>query len=170
MVRNALHKLDKGLQFFEEWSLFLMVTSALVMLFVSVFTRYAMTYTMTWPEEWVRVALMYATFVGISVAARNRSSIRVDALPNLMPKLKFVTDVFCNFSMLLFASFATWYGVKLAKMQYMTHQKTITLQIPQWILYSVLPLMGVLLILRLGMVLYEDFTGKPLAPKDTKAG
>ncbi len=88
MFDRTLRYLDKALTFFEEWSLFLTVIVALATLFVSVLTRYLMTYTMTWPEELVREVIMYTTFVGCATAVKNRSLIRIDAVPNLFPWLK----------------------------------------------------------------------------------
>jgi TRAP-type C4-dicarboxylate transport system permease small subunit len=50
-------------------------------------------------------------------------------------------------------------------LQVMTGQVTTVMKIPQRYLYCVLPLMGILMILRQIQVLYEDITGKPIAPK-----
>ncbi len=165
MLRKTLWYLDKGLTFFENWTLFLTVTAALVTLFVSVFTRYAMTYTMTWPEELVREVIVYSTFVGAAVAVKSRALIRVDALPNLVPGLKKILDTTAHLVLFVFGGFITWYGLKLVDLQWRTHQTTIILRVPQWILHSIIPLMGVLIMLRVIHVLYEDFTGKPISDK-----
>jgi TRAP-type C4-dicarboxylate transport system permease small subunit len=46
----------------------------------------------------------------------------------------------------------------MAAMQVRTHQKTIILQIPLVILYAILPIMGVLIMVRTIQVVYEDYT------------
>ena len=163
MVRKALQVLDKGLSWFEEWTLFLTVTAALLTLFVSVVTRYTMTYTMTWPEELVREVIVYSTFVGCAAAVKRRGNIRVDAVPNLFPRLAKGLDAVSHVALLLFAGFITWYGVKLVKLQIATKQATIILKIPQSVLYSIIVLMGVTMICRLAHVLYEDLTGTKVA-------
>ncbi len=164
MFRKTLYYVDKVLSFFEEWTLFLTVLAALLTLFVSVVTRYTITYTMTWPEELVREVIVYTTFVGCATAIKNRSLIRIDAVPNLLPWLKRPFDFLAHGSLLVFAVFVTYYGVKLVQLQHMTKQTTIILRIPQVVLYSIMPLMGVLMIFRLIHVLTEDITGKPIEP------
>jgi len=162
LFRTALRFVDRVLSLFEEWSLFVAVLSALVALFVSVVTRYAMTYTMTWPEELVREVILYTTFVGSAAAVKNRSLIRIDAVPNVFPWLKKPLN-FCNHAAVaIFALFVTYYGWKLVKLQYLTKQTTIILKIPQVFLYSILPLMGVMMLLRLIQVVTEDLTGRAL--------
>ena len=162
MFDRTLRYLDKALTFFEEWSLFLAVFVALVMLFISVMTRYLMTYTMTWPEELVREVIMYTTFVGCATAVKNRSLIRIDAVPNLFPWLKKPLDFVNHAAVGVFAVFVTYFGWQLVKLQYMTKQTTIILRIPQVVLYSIIPLMGILMFLRLVQVVTEDLRGQPL--------
>jgi TRAP-type C4-dicarboxylate transport system permease small subunit len=162
MMRRTLQVLDKVLSFFEEWSLFVAVMAALVTLFVSVVTRYTITYTLTWPEELVREVIVYTTFVGCAPAVKNRALIRIDALPNLVPALKRPLEFLAHFALLGFAGFVTWFGVKMALFQYRMGMKTIILQVPQVVLYSILPLMGILMLCRLVHVLYEDISGRPV--------
>ena len=162
MMRRALQVLDKVLTFFEEWTLFVAVMAALLTLFVSVVTRYTITYTLTWPEELVREVIVYTTFVGCAAGIKNRALIRIDALPNLFPALKRPLEFLSHLSLLGFAGFITYFGVKMALFQHQMGMKTIILQVPQVVLYSILPLMGVLMLCRLAHVLYEDFSGHPV--------
>jgi C4-dicarboxylate transporter DctQ subunit len=162
MMRRALQVLDKVLTFFEEWSLFVAVMAALGTLFVSVVTRYTITYTLTWPEELVREVIVYTTFIGCAPAIKNRALIRIDALPNLFPQLKKPLELLAHCSLLGFAGFITYFGVTMAQFQYRMEMKTIILKVPQVVLYSILPLMGVLMICRLLHVLYEDLSGQPV--------
>jgi TRAP-type C4-dicarboxylate transport system permease small subunit len=157
-----LSYLDKVLTFFEDWSLFIAVIAALGTLFVSVVTRYTITYTLTWPEELVREVIIYTTFVGCAPAIKNRSLIRIDALPNLFPMWSKPLQLLSHFSLLCFAGLITWFGVRMAMFQYKMGMATIILKVPQVALYSILPLMGVLMICRLAHVLYEDVTGRPV--------
>lgn len=162
MFRRVLYYLDKVLTFFEDWTLFITVLAALVTLFVSVFTRYMLTYTMTWPEELVREVIIYTTFVGCATAVKNRALIRIDALPNLLPWLKKPLDFLSHASVLVFSVFVTYFGWKLVQLQLVTKQTTVILKIPQYLLFSILPLMGILMICRLVHVITEDITGKPI--------
>lgn len=162
MIRRTLQVLDNVLTFFEDWSLFLAVMAALVTLFVSVVTRYTITYTLTWPEELVREVIIYTTFVGCAPAIKKRALIRIDALPNLIPAIKRPLEYLSHFTLFGFACFITWFGVKMAMFQYKMAMHTIILKVPQVVLYSILPLMGVLMLCRLAHVLYEDISGHPV--------
>jgi TRAP-type C4-dicarboxylate transport system permease small subunit len=157
-----LQVLDKALSWFEEWSLFVAVMAALATLFISVVTRYTITYTLTWPEELVREVIIYTTFIGCAPAIKNRALIRIDALPNLLPRLKKPLEFLAHLSLVGFAGFITYFGIKMALFQYKMGMKTIILKVPQVLLYSILPLMGILMLCRLIHVLYEDITGRPV--------
>lgn len=162
MFRKFLYYLDRVLTFFEDWTLLITVVAALSTLFVSVVTRYTITYTLTWPEELVREVIVYTTLVGTASAIKNRSLIRIDAFPNIFPWLKKPLD-FIAYAMLgVFGVFVTYVGWELVKFQLRTKQATVILKIPQYLLYSIIPLMGVLIVCRLIHVITEDVTGKPI--------
>jgi C4-dicarboxylate transporter, DctQ subunit len=164
-MRKALYYVDKVLSFFEEWTLFVAVFAALTGLFVTVVTRYTLTYTLTWPEEFVRQVIMYTTFIGCAAAVRNRALIRIDALPNLIKPLAKPLDFVNHLAVFAFCLFTIYFGIRLVQLQMMTGQVTTVMKIPQRFLYLVLPLMGILMLLRLIQVVYEDITGKSVRAK-----
>ncbi len=158
MFGKTLAVVDKILTFFEEWTLFFAVFTALIPLFVSVVLRYAFNYTLAWPDELVRHVIIYTTLIGCSMAVRKRMMIKIDASVQIFPRLKTALTYFSNFAVMTFAVWITYYGFLMAKLQAQTFQKTIILQIPYVYLYCLLPLMGILMLLRILQVLYEDTT------------
>ncbi|MDX9788389.1 MAG: TRAP transporter small permease [Desulfobacterales bacterium] len=156
MFGKILAFLDKGLTFFEDWTLFLTVIIALIAMFFNVVLRYAFNYSLAWSEELVRLVIIYTTLIGCSSAIKNRSMIKIDALVQLAPKLKTTLTYFSNLATLIFAGMMIYYGWKMAAMQAMTHQKTIIMEIPLVILYAFLPLMGVLIFVRTIHIIYLD--------------
>ena len=88
MFGKILNVIDKILTFFEDWTLFIAVMAALLALFVNVMLRYGFNYTLAWSEELVREVIIYTTFIGCGAAVKNRSMIKIDALLQLVPKLK----------------------------------------------------------------------------------
>jgi len=80
MLAKMLRVLDKGLSFFEDWTLFFAVMAALVALFFNVVLRYAFNYNLAWSEELVREVIIYTTFIGCCAAVKNRSLIKIDGL------------------------------------------------------------------------------------------
>ena len=147
---------DKVLTVFEEWTLFITVLVAMVSLFFNVILRYAFSYSLAWSEELVREVILYTTFIGCSVAVKNRSTVRIDALVQLVPVLKFPLAMFSYLVNLVFAAVMIYFGYQMCAMQVESNQSTLILQIPTVYLYAMLPLMGVLMIMRLLIVMRED--------------
>jgi len=162
MFGRILDFLDKILTFFEEWTLFVSVIVALVALFVNVVLRYGFNYSLAWSEELVREVIIYTTFIGCSAAVKNRSMIKIDASVQLLPKLKMPLTYFSNFATIIFAGLMIYYGWLMMMLQYRTHQKTIIMEIPLVILYAILPLMGVMMMIRAVQVVYQDVTEQRL--------
>lgn len=148
--------IDKVLTFFEEWTLFITVLVAMVALFFNVILRYGFSYSLAWSEELIREVIIYTTFIGCSVAIKNRSTVRIDALVQLVPKLKFPLAVFSYAVNLVFAVVMVYFGLLLCVLQVESRQSTLILQIPTVYLYAVLPLMGVLMFLRVVMMLTAE--------------
>jgi len=160
MFGKILGGVDKVLTFLEEWSLFITTMAALVSLFVNVVLRYGFNYSLAWSEELVREVIIYTTFVGCSAAVKNRSMIKIDALPQLVPGLRKPLTYFGHAVTLVFAFMMIYYGGMMAALQVETQQKTIILEVPMVILYAILPLTGGLMVIRTIQVLYQDLTQK----------
>jgi TRAP-type C4-dicarboxylate transport system permease small subunit len=148
---------DKGLSFFEDWTLYLAVTVGLISLFINVILRYVFSYSMAWSEELIREIIILTTFVGLAPAIKNRSMITIDALVQLVPRLRAPLTYFSHISVLVFAVLITKLGIDMALMQERTFQKTIILEIPLVIIYLILPLMGATMGVRTIQVLWWDF-------------
>jgi C4-dicarboxylate transporter, DctQ subunit len=160
--KEVLAALDRGLSQFEEWTLLVSVGIALAALFLNVVMRYGFNYTLAWSEELVREVIIYTTFIGCCVAVKNRSMIRIDAVVQLIPKLKTTLTRFSNGVVLIFSTMMMFYGWQMAAMQARTFQKTLILQIPLVYLYIILPLTGALMLLRTLYVMYQDLAQSPV--------
>ncbi|WP_300670271.1 TRAP transporter small permease [Desulfoluna sp.] len=145
MVSKMVLKIDRGVTFFEEWSLFLTVMVALIALFANVVLRYGFNHSLAWSEELVRLVIIYTTFVGCSRAVKNGAMVRIDALVQFFPRLKRPLLLFSYGATLLFAGILIVYGTEMAMLQMRTGQKTIIMQIPTAWLYGILPLSGAMM-------------------------
>ena len=157
-----LKLVDKVLAFFEEWTLFITTMLGLMVLFIAVVLRYTISYTIPWSQEIVREVIIYTTFIGCSVAVKNRAMLKIDALIQIVPSLKPACEFISNLGTLIFSLIIIKYGWQMVIQQYNTHQYTIILQIPIYLLYLILPTMGVLMLIRVLQVFYEDFTKKKI--------
>lgn len=156
MVAKILGAIDRILSWFEDWTLYLTVMAALLSLFANVVLRYGFNYTLAWSEELVREVLIYTTFIGCAASIKTRSLIKVDALVQLVPKLKTPLTYFSDFSVLMFALIMLVHGWKMMMLQVDSDQKTVILEIPLVYIYAILPLMGLIMILRLLIVYHKE--------------
>ncbi len=156
MFGKIMKTIDRVFSTFEEWTLFITVIVALLSLFANVVLRYGFNYSLAWSEELVRDVIIYTTFIGCSVAVKNRSMIKIDAVVQIFPRLKTPLTLFSNLTVMLFSGMVFYYGIQMADMMARTHQKTIIMKIPLVYLYSVLPLMGVLMFFRAFQAFCED--------------
>lgn len=156
MLGKTLDYLDRILSFFEDWTLFITVIIALVSLFFNVMLRYCFNYSLAWSEELVREVIIYTTFIGCSAAVKRRSMIRIDAAVQLLPRLKVPLTFFSNLVTMIFSVMMIYYGCKIAHLQVITNQKTIILEIPLVFIFSILPLMGVMMLIRTIQLFRQD--------------
>lgn len=160
MLKQLMNTVDKGLTLFEDWTLFLTVITALVALFANVILRYGFNYTLAWSEEYVKLVIIYTTFIGCSASVKNRSMIKVDVLLQLVPKTRFPLILCSHLATLVFSLIMLFYGWKMAAQQATTGQATIIMRIPMVYLYALMPVMGALMLTRTLQVLYQDIVAE----------
>ncbi len=156
MITKILGVLDTILSFVEDWSLFIATMVALLALFFNVFLRYLFHSPFAWAEELVREVIILTTFIGCSAAIKARSMIKIDALVQLVPRVKAPLEFFSNFVTAIFAVMMIYYGWKMAALQVTTHQHTIIMKIPLVYLYALMPTMGIMMFIRVIQVTYLD--------------
>ncbi|PLX73787.1 MAG: TRAP transporter small permease [Desulfuromonas sp.] len=173
-MRKLIRTIHRLLAFVEDWSLFVTVSVALVVAMANVMLRKMTSdVNLYWSDEVVRKVIFFSTYVGCITAIRNRSLIRIDALPQLFPILKKPLTLASHLSVMIFSGFMVWLGVGLTRMIYQDQfAKTASLQIPEWYFYAVLPVVGGMMFVRTLIVAVEDWFGIDLssAPQTAKEG
>lgn len=157
MISRILDNLDRALSWFEEWSLYLCVMVGMISLFINVVLRYGLNYTLAWSEELIREIIIYTTFIGCSAAIKNRSQITIDVVVQLVPRLRIPLAYVSNVAVLAYCVFMVVLGSEMAAQQAQTDQRTILLEIPLVVLYSILPLMGVMMGIRTIQNMWKDY-------------
>ncbi len=115
-------------------------------------------FNLYWSDEVVRKTIYFSTYVGCIVAVRNRSLIRIDALPQMIPGLKKILAMFAHIVTLVFAGAMVYLGWSMTVMMYEDkYARTASLQLPEWIFYAVLPMMGVMMFFRTLVIMVEDW-------------
>ena len=151
--------IDRAFTLFEDWSLLLSVCVALTVAMANVLLRKLTNdVNLYWSDEVVRKTIYFSTYVGCIVAVRGRSLIRIDALPQMVPGLKKPLALFAHMVTLVFAGAMVYLGWTMTVMMYQDeYARTVSLQIPEWIFYAVLPMMGVMMFFRTLIVMVEDW-------------
>jgi len=161
MLKKTFQRIDRTFLFIEEWALFVTVCIALVTAMANVLLRKLTSdVNLYWSDEVVRKVIYFTTYFGCIAAVRSRSLIRIDALPQMMPVLKKPLTLFSHLAVLLFSAIMVWLGWQMTLLMYHDeYAKTASLQIPEWIFYAVLPLMGAMMFVRTLIVMVEDWRG-----------
>lgn len=161
MLKKIVRAIDRSFSCFEDWTLFITVTVALLTAMANVILRKTTsTYNLYWSDEIVRKTIYFSTYIGCVAAIRNRSLIRIDALPQIFPILKKPLTLLSHLAVLVFSVAMIRLGGQMTYDAYFDeYLKTVSLQIPEWIFYLVLPLMGVMMFIRTLIVMVEDWRG-----------
>jgi TRAP-type C4-dicarboxylate transport system permease small subunit len=159
MLKNTIQRIDRAFIIFEDWSLLISVCIALTVAMANVLLRKLTNdVNLYWSDEVVRKTIYFSTYVGCIVAVRGRSLIRIDALPQMVPGFKKPLAMFAHLVTLIFAGIMIYLGWLMTVMMYQDeYARTASLQIPEWIFYAVLPMMGVMMFFRTLLVMVEDW-------------
>ena len=165
MLKTTFKTIDKVFAQVEDWSLFASVCVALSVAMANVVLRKLTNeVNLYWSDEIVRKTIFFSTYIGSVSAIRNRSLIRIDALPQLFPVLKKPLSAISHLAVLVFSVVMIYLGWQMTVSAF--HDEyllTTSLRIPEWYFYAVLPLMGVMMFLRTLIVMVEDWKGVPEA-------
>lgn len=161
MLRKIIRRIDRSFSVIEDWTLFITVSVALVTAMANVVLRKTTSeLNLYWSDEVVRKVIFFSTYFGALAAIRSRSLIRIDALPQLLPILKKPLTLFSHIVVLVFSVIMIKFGGAMTIDKFNdAYSRTATLQIPEWIFYIVLPVMGVMMFVRTLIVAYEDWFG-----------
>lgn len=123
-----------------------LVTAALVamtaLVFVQVVMRYAFNTGLPWLEETARYLLIWAGFLGASIATKDRRHIAIDAIPRLFKPdspAQAVFGVANNLVCAGFTAFLAHIGWDFAGRSMSLGRVSATLEMPLWIVQGAIP-------------------------------
>lgn len=125
---------------------------ALMVLFTSlqIAGRYIFTAPFPWTEEMTRYMFVWMVFISIGYAVKTGEHIRITFVRMLLkPKWRLYLDIICNILCLGFSVICMCEGYKLLSTIRQGGQTAVSLPIPMWLLYLVMPLGFLLVCLRL---------------------
>jgi len=122
--------------------------------FGNVILRYAFNNPIQWAEEFSRYAFIWVVFLGAAACSKRKSHIAIDALTLLAPpRLRHVLAFVVQGVVLVLTAAVTYYGWVLCRL---ATQATSTLNIPQYVVYLVVPFSAALIFVHTTIDVYRD--------------
>jgi TRAP-type C4-dicarboxylate transport system permease small subunit len=107
---------DKMLKVFLKSLLVILAVVILILTFLQVFVRYFRIPVLSWAEEIVRLLLVWAAFLGVSILNSDRSHIQVDFFHNKLPeKWKRINNLLYDLFLLTFSAICIYFGYIVSK-------------------------------------------------------
>lgn len=155
-MKNLLRILNGFEKAFITASMIVMV----ILIFLQVFTRYVLGDAMSWTEEASRYLFIWLIFLSVGIAFVEKRHIAIDLIMERLPKtLQRVLQQFVYILLMALSVFLLIQGYLLVEQMQTFNQKSATLQIPMWIVYTSLPVGFLFAILRLvqaSLHIYQD--------------
>lgn len=129
--------------------------------FGNVILRYAFNSPIQWAEEFSRYAFIWVVFLGAAACSKRKSHIAIDALTLFAPPRfrEFLALVVHGVVLVLTAAVA-YFGWVLCRL---ATQATSTLNIPQYVVYLVVPFSAALIFLHTAIDVYRDLKARAAA-------
>ncbi len=147
-----LNKLYKGLGWFENALLAVLMISAASMIVTQILARSLFDYSFVWAEEFVRYAIIWMVFIGSGVAVRTNRHISIDIVKNLLPrKLAAALNICLALLSMAAAGLMFFYGGQLVKTMQSFGQLSPALEAPMYWFYLSIPISGGLMFIHLSI-------------------
>ncbi|WP_126425097.1 TRAP transporter small permease [Brevibacillus marinus] len=144
-----MSKRNKIYSLLEDLSSALFLLAGLGLMFYEVVMRYVFDSPTTWINETSSVLVVWGILLGLSVGLRDNHHISVDILYVLLPpNMRKGMDLFANTVCILFCLFFVYNGVVLVNHTMESGQVTMDTRIPMWIYYTVIPISGLMFMVR----------------------
>lgn len=149
---NFIRKLDENI---EEYVMGVLLIGISVVMFIQIFMRLVGA-SLSWAEELCRYFYIWSVFLSISYTVKKRIVLRVDLLINLLPeKLRNLIEAVLHLITIAFFSFMGYYSILTVSGVKASAQTSPAMEIPMFIVYTIIPIGFFLTALRSAQQLYR---------------
>lgn len=146
---------------FEEYVSAMAMVMMVSVLFAQVFTRYVFHGSITWAEELSRFGFLWMMFLSSSLAAANRSHIRVTAPLMILPKrYRLYVIVFADIVWVIFNVIVTYHSITMVVNAFKYAYLSPSLKLNMAIMFLVIPFSFALMTIRIIVGYWRQFTGR----------
>ncbi|UQZ89157.1 C4-dicarboxylate ABC transporter permease [Deltaproteobacteria bacterium Smac51] len=148
----------RGLSVLESTLVTVSLMLMIIVVFLQVFFRYVVHYSLPWSEELARYLMTWVVFIGASMGAREGVHIGVAAFVNIMPKAFQKFDIIfsglCSVAFGLAMSYVGYLAIaRIARMG----QISPAMEIPMWIAYLPILLGSLFMSIRFAQAMIEEY-------------
>lgn len=149
-----MHAVRLFVAYFEEIAAGTFLVLMSLATFGNVILRYAFNSPIQWAEEFSRYAFIWVVFLGAAACSKRKSHIAIDTLTLLAPpRLRHVLAFVVQGVVLVLTAAVTYFGWVLCRL---ATQATSTLNIPQYVVYLVVPFSAALIFVHTTIDVYRD--------------
>jgi len=141
----TLERLSRSLNHWIEYLLFGLGFTMAIIVAVQVFFRYVLNQSLFWSEELARFLLVWLTFFGASVAYYRKANPGIDILyAKMSPSIRKASALLIHTASITLFCVMIFYGCQFA--YFIRLQISPALQLPKWIILSIIPISGLILL------------------------
>ena len=149
-MKSALSVAGRLLDAVEDIAVVLLFSVAVILYFSQIVSRYVFGFTFAWAEELIVTLVVWACFVGASLAVRHHAHISVDLLVNTLPPVpRRIAALGALGICTVFATLVCVWGVRFVRFMALTGNRAESIDMPAYLLYMAVPLGGALMTIRL---------------------
>lgn len=155
-MSSIIKVLDTIDNFFQKFitGIFIVMTA---LYFIQIVARYVFSTGISWSEEMVRYLMVWLTYIGATILAKDNSHIAMTVLEDVFPFMKKGLWLLKYIVMIVYCAIVAKFS--FAALEMAKVQTSSAMLIPMNIIYVVIPLSMVLMIIHLGVRTYNLFKG-----------
>ncbi len=155
---SVLGRISRSINHWVEYLLFGFGLSMAIIVAAQVFCRYVLNRSLFWSEELARYLLVWLTFLGASVAYYRKAHPGIDVVYSKMPgSLKKIAALFVHLASMALFGIMIFYGYTFS--YFVRLQITPALSIPKWMIFSIIPISGLILMVHGLVFLINELRG-----------
>lgn len=148
-MKKVLAQLNRVTELFEDYFPAMLMIATSLAVFLQVILRYFFARSLIWPEEFARHGIVWFVMIGASLAVRENSHAKVDAVIRLFPpRGRKALEIFAIVASIGFTALLTMIGVEMVFRIARIGNVTPTMRIPMSIPYAGIPIGAFLMMIR----------------------
>lgn len=138
--------------------LVLLLSVLSIVIIAQVLSRTFLGFSIVWSEELSRYLLVWLTFIGASIALRNKELVGLDLLETkLSVRLNEVLKLVVHVLVLVFLAYTTYYGIEMATSSGVAGQQSPTMKFSMTYVYLAIPTGTFLMLIHTVAAILEGF-------------